>query len=801
MVPGRCNGSPILFRTVHGVKVSGFGSPWLRFAWLQLAVCAWGQNLVSPTTPLTPSVIISDATPEVGAAALIRPAVEYPIAPLRAEMDQDTYMCAFRMNDHITGVFYNGVDIRKSAAPSDKMEGLLQLELVLVPGAFLVIAGFDEEGNMGDTGGFWADCESAPAHKLASSWQSVCAAGGLPHDILMGQGDGWKPATLHAAPPGNAFYKAGMLGDFGMKYCAYRMVPLAEGATREGEALEAHEVDSLPGEGEGEHGEAAEGAEHEHCFAPHEIAMAIMLLGAVFLIMTMFYMVNWNDDDIRRYSWQIISSTVSIFVSVLTFRGIEEYLVKNLNLEDKVFALFVHYLLFFVLFVLLQALIAYTSGANCEADGPDLTQKVWVYADSLNSNFGEEANNPDLLSCVGAKGVAVLGTREIFLLKTERAREIRHQHVKANATIIAHMTGFAAINMGGCLMHLPLFSSSWPMAALSLIINQVLLYLLFKASFHYRHIFSALDGVQDDRDEMYLEEVQESENDIYGLSMSFLFVQVVRFWLTGSLPTSEGHDVATHLGGHHTPQHPFLRETWHRVHHGRLLSSEEVMHPTIQIIALYAVGIVCAVLVAAALPIYEGKLFTKHEFLRRPLAIFQIQVGMVSAWCILWASHWTAGSMSFFDLIGGLHSMAGKVVLAVALSALSVLCIGCLDKVQDSLAKTSDHSIGEVATSKFITSAITSLGILVGFSWEHCFDGGVSAIASLTPAPHLTKLLLAVVVVLVITPAWRMYILTKEMVYKAVHEEDLRARSRASLPSGHIRMNETDMHAVPSMGG
>lgn len=74
-------------------------------------------------------------------------------------------------------------------------------------------------------------------------------------------------------------------------------------------------------EGEGE-GKEEEEEEEEEQFEEKDIEVASMLLGAVTLVVSLFYLVNWPDDDIRYYSMMIISMTISIFTSVLMFQGI-----------------------------------------------------------------------------------------------------------------------------------------------------------------------------------------------------------------------------------------------------------------------------------------------------------------------------------------------------------------------------------------------------------------------------------------------------------------------------------------------
>lgn len=83
-----------------------------------------------------------------------------------------------------------------------------------------------------------------------------------------------------------------------------------------------------------------------------------------------------------------------------------------------------------------------------------------------------------------------------------------------------------------------------------------------------------------------------------------------------------------------------------------------------------------------------------------------------------------------------------------------------LDAIDDRWGKTANTDVGTTA----IETIINSLGVLVGFSWEHSFDGGVTAISHQAKGHEAgTQLLFAVLVVVVIVPSWSQHILPKTL--------------------------------------
>merc|ERR1712217_112007 len=101
------------------------------------------------------------------------------------------------------------------------------------------------------------------------------------------------------------------------------------------------------------------------------------------------------------------------------------------------------------------------------------------------------------------------------------------------------------------------------------------------------------------------------------------------------------------------------------------------------------------------------------------------------------------------------------------LSTVSFSLIFILDYVNDKemLGKDSKSNIEEI---------IDSLAILIGFSWEQCFDIAVTVVAeggkTFMP-PMYSKLIMSVILVLIVFPAWRFYILRTEMDLNEAYKE------------------------------
>jgi hypothetical protein len=269
--------------------------------------------------------------------------------------------------------------------------------------------------------------------------------------------------------------------------------------------------------------------------------------------------------------------------------------------------------------------------------------------------------------------------------------------------------------------------------------------------------------------------------------MSYLIVNVVRLLLTDELPDESAEEPKD------------WKPRWW------------------QPLALYGVGLFL-VLLAGAQAIAMQKL--KWPALRKPTTLRILNTvlnatAMCFAWCVLWATHW-AVEKACHDHGLHPHRILQKVIIAFVLTTFAAAMVFAVDKIDDTLEETLAARSAEQAAAlqanedqeplagskgadeaqeearsahelarEMIRIVVTSLGILVGFSWEHCFDGGVESIAETTDESikSVFQLVLGILVCVLVLPAWRKHILQKVMLMEEMRnkeEEDVRQPNHIS---------------------
>jgi len=508
-----------------------------------------------------------------------------------------------------------------------------------------------------------------------------------------------------------------------------------------------------------------EESEHE-ALSESDVAIGWMLLGGILIIAIMFYMVNFPDADIRLYSWSIISTTMSIFMAVLIFQGTKDLVFYALSCivgfipEHSELRIAIDGLLFLFWFVAMHLMIVHQSGVSSSSPS-DWSRKGWVVADPLHEMCEEEIQcQPE--THTGDHGVARWKDETIFVkLKCpEKVQETAK--TRCWGMLFAHVAAFADIlTMSRLMQHRSLQD---PLYALLIVTgNAGLLFLLFAVTRQSRgedqeeaarqhlgiRFASRHDGQGAERFEMMCDESKEAEDELVCLASSFLLVQALRYSLTGVLPDEEGIEEPT------------------------LLATNE------EILWLYGVAVLFVTVTA-------GLVFGSAR--GRWVDVTMQMAAMGFAWSTMWATDWMA-----LRLAGTHDTLVIRILLALVVSSSGLAAIWVLDKIEDGMYEkwgASGSESLEKRVVKIINMIITCLSVLVGFSWERCFDGGVTAIASVQSHPMRSKLFMSLIAVLVTVQAWRKFILTKVIDLRGRKQERQRARVQYSQPQAYFSGHE-----------
>lgn len=446
---------------------------------------------------------------------------------------------------------------------------------------------------------------------------------------------------------------------------------------------------------------------------PSNLTGACMLLGGVAFIMSLFYLVHHSDRDIRYHSWNVISKTVCIFVAVLLFSGwvgvlelIQDYGLDNytgLNEHQK---------------AVMRIIVAYV---NCAT--------FYAGVHCVEASFMGQA-------------IPEGGTLE------------RELSMVGWGTLLAHVSAFSLIRCIALVQHLDTFGirESPSLSMLCVVANAFMIFWVFRGADAMRS--SAINergrGSLDRWDEI----LEDIENDIAQIALSFSTVVALRFHICGTLSNLEGVEEPTQE------------------------------HSAHGITMLFIVGLLCALLGAFIITSKkhwlpeatdrEDDLQDEAPFVglapwdvyikRWVLIIANVSATIFSVsamFSIKWTLHRTL-------LHGGYasnpNSCLQRVVLALLTSFGSFLLVYFLDMLADldATGEDADHAI---------LCLINSIAILVGFSWERSFDAGVEVISEYMAADFAgyqagMKMFLAIAIACIMVPAWRSHLLKKTLAAK-----------------------------------
>jgi len=515
------------------------------------------------------------------------------------------------------------------------------------------------------------------------------------------------------------------------------------------------------------------------------VVTAIMLLSSLTFGTIVFYLVNYPRAAIVNHTWSAISVTICIFCAVLLFNasnGLTTWLLaayddgvneppmeheEGYGKESYPAAGYGHQEQ--------QGHQEQGQQGHQEDDHPHVQWRSVMWAmGGGGDDKPAAAKIPDgyiftLAFIQFLVWYCIFGVSMVFFSGVKRwpwedktkeaSHDTKHINAKAGCMLLAHVAGFAAINCFGILMRMDPFSASWPMTFLAVLIACAIVFMMVTAYRALRNKF-ATGGSEADR-HLLEEEAEEGGEDIMALLASFLLVQVFRYALTGILPDGHGGEPADMIGTHMGSDH----------------------HELYQVLALLGYGYMAAMLCAGvvffnAMPT-PFSAYLSGAKVQQVVRMVTMTMAMVHCWCLYFAGMWVMAASDIAEFLGVYEDSALlKVLLACVLTLYAFVLIFLLEYLAslDATGPKADQAIYTV---------MGSLGILVGFTWEQAFERSVSTVVQASDhlvEPPLLKAILALTLVAMVCPAWRMYIILHTMKHSTEHMAEATYEHGKKLP-------------------
>jgi hypothetical protein len=538
------------------------------------------------------------------------------------------------------------------------------------------------------------------------------------------------------------------------------------------------------GDGEG-HGEGHE-VYKQKTFGRGEMSSTIgcMLIGNVAFQMSLYYLVNHNDEDMRRYTWTVIGTTISIFSAVLLFQSVEGLLDVHV-IEDlsEISKLGVHLMHMSVWFVLTQVVVYLILKYENYIEKASHTKSQ--YESLVCPSAAPETHSSrhgGCLSLCGAGASSSTQRKGRWKVKKPKFKEDRNkaaERAKSIGGLFAHITAFAGISAFKVLQDMLEVHSLGPCAPL---IAALVFFGYFHVAWMIRDWIIFDDGKVEQEEHEWEKHVCEIEDDIIALCTSYLITRSVARFIEGGDPLHE-HDRGQ-VGMMFAAAVVSLVAMivivnfWNPEHeHG---ASSEGNH-------------------AHNEPKKLVKQKTKAERLeeqRKKTSIPEHRMAEISkylctfcfAWCSLEGCTWV---IMFFQNIYGWTHIWMEVCEALIVSFLCVLIIWVLDKVADE--EFTPDEVDEV-----IEDSVMGFGVLIGFCWEHAFNVGVISISRrFVSNQDIAQFVMCVGIVIIVFPAYVMYIVPVQFHETKPTEEKEEEEEGKSPADEHVEVTAAVTRGPP----
>jgi len=234
------------------------------------------------------------------------------------------------------------------------------------------------------------------------------------------------------------------------------------------------------------------GEEHGHGHGPPlneeeariRIALSLTMISMVAVTMGLFYLTNWPDPDIRRATWSVVASTLTIFCAIVAFNALKELSMGLLHDPE----------------------------------------------DFFQHETGEEPKLSVLVHHIVRAATLMVGLYITLWLIRKRPKSL-----EVVAGIGAHIVGFALIEAFGTLqLRTPFLFNPMMSFVVVLLASTIILAVVGIGTSMRQSTLVSPD------DEPLKEAFEEAENDYTGLALGLLVCQTIKFMIVGHIAPIHG---------------------------------------------------------------------------------------------------------------------------------------------------------------------------------------------------------------------------------------------------------------------
>eukprot|EP00427_Karlodinium_veneficum_P005194 CAMPEP_0169157146 /NCGR_PEP_ID=MMETSP1015-20121227/54426_1 /TAXON_ID=342587 /ORGANISM="Karlodinium micrum, Strain CCMP2283" /LENGTH=546 /DNA_ID=CAMNT_0009228057 /DNA_START=30 /DNA_END=1666 /DNA_ORIENTATION=+ len=381
------------------------------------------------------------------------------------------------------------------------------------------------------------------------------------------------------------------------------------------------------------------------------------------------------------------------------------------------------------------------------------------------------------IRAISVDAIAATNEAILYVLKSPKNAKLLH----SGAALGCHVLGFAACYSFADVQRAALFGTSAlgnslvvPIAAL------VLIGLAFVARFAHEWVETLHQAEREHLEDVKWEkETEAMEDEAVSLCMGYLFVQTIAYGIRGSHDSIDAAiapinvsqrqvNLVLILGGvlfvfvifGFAFANWWMNRTIQRRQsvHGQLMQANTLNYEQ--------------VFVENDVPWHVRLLM---------VVLHTLNVGM--AWCVLLCAEWQVYSLGFEG-----SRIAACMLVGIVLTLLAFATIFVLEWIANHLHTQQKKAMDP---KKVFRSMTLALGIVIGFAWERAFHVGLHDIAHAMTFSHAAEdffsHLMSCCLVIIVTPAWAMYVFpmvqNSEQACNEKYENQERSASGASLSS------------------